>query len=207
MIKRGFSIMELLFVLIVSIIGTAYYLSNVKYEAFDNELSNMMTQINSILIYGVTDPYLGYISQKDATYCSPDGYYTNLTAYRTSGCTSLATTININSTEVLLEADKIDYTKSYFQWLKGFGINGDGCKGYLMNEITTPREFKLYLDCSDVDSTQFYGQGLEQSISDKIRIMLPGVLKSINRSVDKLNDFNDSNGTMTDNKVLFTFAK
>ena len=30
MIKRGFSIMELLFVLVVSIIGTAYYLSNIK---------------------------------------------------------------------------------------------------------------------------------------------------------------------------------
>lgn len=198
---KGFTLLEMLLVLLIATIAIGWQMSQFKFNNFLKHSDTMMSDIATIVSSGILDPYVGYISSRNQ-YCSSSNYYEDISAYRVSQCAPLNSLNVVFDGSVGDENDEKDPTLSYFQWLSTWGDTGDGCKGIVATGDDNATEFNFLLDCSDLPAS--YIEGLESRAITYQQSTFPSIFYGYDINAT---DLNTSGGDEEDGIVLLKFKK
>ena len=196
--KKAFTMMELVMVLITSTVLTSYGWQTWKNEQWYSSVNEMNENIAKILDKAVMDTTTGYINASGGD-CSSSFEYTDISAARAIDCIDWSQTFPYDGTK------STNGTESYIKgFLKTYSSSLDGCKLYIDDKSTN--EYYIYLDCSNLS----YGNDAQKKFVEQ---KLSSYLKSNFSTIYQSTDFsstgitNNSGGNDKDGKVRLLFKK
>lgn len=196
--RKAYTLLELIIVVVIMAISTAATMSKYEDWKFNESFDDyILSHYKKIITVGVLDPYLGYVSSRNE-YCSPIGYYEDITAFRVKNCSSLGSIEMVYTGSS--DADEKDPAKSYFKGLSTWSDNGEGCKSYLKLGDNNSTEFKVLVNCDDIIS--HHKEGLEGRIIGITKNSYTSTLKSYDLNATS---FSAGGGDDDDGIMLFTF--
>jgi len=200
--KKAFTMIELIFVIIViSILSMYAYKAQTKKD-FNTSVNTFLASISTILNNGVMDINKGYINATGGN-CSGNSSYKDLTAARMVDCLDWNTTFSYGGVKNTLGQD------SYInKLLKSYTANAEGCRLYLKQNGTVEDEFFVFFDCSRLNYSQDiprYKQYFEERINSFMINTFSTIIKSnypLSTTIDNI-----SGGTTNDGMIKFLLKK
>lgn len=191
--RRGFTMIELLFVLITLGVLSIWGVKGLRYANQFSDMDNYAEELAGVLQYGVFDVYKGYVNGSGGD-CSSGVNYLDISAIRVAKCSDINNTMEVVST-----GDETDGTLSYFHGLQMYSDDGAGCKTYFDDDTAT--SFYMFIDC-DLDEKN---EAMEGIVVSAVRNRFPTAFVGFDEESTALD--NDTGGTAFDGKVRILLEK
>ena len=198
--KRAFSLVEILFAVVVTGFIGALAIKEYLINRFYSAVNQMDKNIINILNNAVMNPVEGYVNGTGGD-CSLNNTYEGLSAARAIDCIGWSYAYPYGGEKTT------DGTQSWiYTLLKEYAGNGYGCKLYLGENPSDNTSFYVFLDCSNLNAPYSYYKGyIERKVNADLRNAFGTIIRATYFDATSL--YQTTGGNDKDGKIGFLFKK
>ena len=200
--RQGFTLLELVFVLILLTLSSVYTFNYVRQQNFYRSINHTLNDISNILNNAVMDTVKGYVNGTGGD-CSNGNNYVGLSAARVIDCIGWSNAYPYKGTKSTNGSESyiVGFSKEY--------TTSDGCHLYLDNNGLQSDQYYVFIDCSNINFSGNPNKRFTGYVEDKINYIINKNFSTIVQRVDRdavsLSDKNS--GTDNDGKIGFLMKK
>lgn len=196
--KKGFTLLELVFVLVISAIMANIALHEYEEHMYQQRLKVFTNNIDAIINYAIIDSKTGYVNGSGG-YCSDDNTFKDITSCRAIKCASLEHTYVLYEKNNKCDKNQSD---SYVKKMLLVDTDGKGCNLYTKPDSDDDSIFYVYIDCSNLNSNR-KKTNIENLLAYNIKTNFNIILQNTYKNATSID--NTDGGNENDGKISFKF--